>query len=246
MSNTPQPQTIKDAALTFALRKTVADLVADEVKAERQRLQDRLLERMVDEGVKQTAVTLPDGTPVATLTVAQPSPRDVVDDAALLAWCQEHRPEWVTTVEHPAVEAWTEHRVDLDAVKAAKLATVDGQAVTEDGEVVEGITRRTPPPSSFAVKYAPGGREAIVGAYHAGQLGHLALGATLPAITAAADPETDAEWAEIVDEDGAQDTPPADPETDGPEVDAPAPVDGPPAWSAPVDGPPAWTPGVSL
>ena len=33
MSNTPQPQTIKDAALTFALRKTVADLVADEVKA---------------------------------------------------------------------------------------------------------------------------------------------------------------------------------------------------------------------
>lgn len=58
----------------------------------------------------------------------------------------------MTTVEHPAVEAWTEHRVDLDAVKAAKLATVDGQAVTEDGEVVEGITRRTPPPSSFAVK----------------------------------------------------------------------------------------------
>ena len=59
-------------------------------------------------------------------------------------------------------------------------------SVTADGEVVEGITRVTPPPSSFAVKYAPGGREAIVGAYHAGQLGHLALGATLPAITPAA------------------------------------------------------------
>ena len=72
------------------------------------------------------------------------------------------------------------------------------------------------------------------------------MGATLPAITAAADPETDTEWADVVDEDGAQDTPPADPETDGPEVDAPAPVDGPPAWSAPVDGPPAWTPEVSL
>ena len=66
------------------------------------------------------------------------------------------------------------------------------------------------------------------------------------AITAAADPEVDAEWADVVDEDGAQDTPPADPETDGPEVDAPAPVDGPPEWPASVDGPAAWTPEVSL
>mgnify|MGYP007029322086 CR=1 FL=1 len=40
MSNNPQPQPIKNDAAAFVLRKTVADLVADEVKAERARLQD--------------------------------------------------------------------------------------------------------------------------------------------------------------------------------------------------------------
>ena len=66
---------MKDAALAFTLRKTVSDRVAAEVKTERTALEDRILTRMKEEGVKQTIVTLPDGTPVATLTVTQPTRR---------------------------------------------------------------------------------------------------------------------------------------------------------------------------
>ena len=111
----------KIAGLAFTLRKTVADRVSAEMKTERTSLEDRLLTRMKEEGVKQTLVTLPDGTPVATLTVTQPSRKTETDDAALLAWAKENHPEWVETIEHPAQEAWTEERIDAAAIKEAKL-----------------------------------------------------------------------------------------------------------------------------
>lgn len=172
---------MKDAALAFTLRKTVSDRVAAEVKTERTALEDRILTRMKEEGVKQTIVTLPDGTPVATLTVTQPSRKTETDDAALLAWAKENHPEWVETIEHPAQEAWTEERIDAAALKAAKLQPANGGVVvTADGEEVQGMTHHVPAPTSFSTKYADGGAQAVLDAYLAGELSDLPLGDTLP------------------------------------------------------------------
>lgn len=187
---------MKDAALAFTLRKTVADRVVAEVKTERTALETRILARMKEEGVKQTIVTLPDGTPVATLTVAQPTRRTETDDAALLAWAKENHPEWVETIEHPAQEAWTEERIDAAALKAAKLRAANGGVfVTEDGEEVQGMTHHVPDPTSFSTKYADGGAQAVLDAYLSGELSDLPLGDTLPrpmelpAVSLPAEPE---------------------------------------------------------
>lgn len=235
--NTPDEVPMRDAALGFALRKTIADRVSAEVKGERLDLQDRLLKRMRDEGVKQTMVSLPDGTPVATLTVSQPRPVvEAVDPEGLLEWARENQPEWVETVEHEAVEAWTEYRLTPEALAGKGLTqAAGGTLVTSDGEQVPGLRRTTPAPKSFAVKYADGGADALVEAWLGGELAAVDAGATLPTLGELESPE-DAEVlecdeddvvdAEVVEDDEA----PAAPIIPG-FVDVPlAGMDAPPAW----------------
>lgn len=228
--NTPDEVPMRDAALGFTLRKTIADRVSAEVKGERLDLQDRLLQRMRDEGVKQTMVSLPDGTPVATLTVSQPRPVvEAVDPEGLLEWARENRPEWVETVEHEAVAAWTEHRLTPEALAGKGLTQAPGGTlVTTDGEAVPGLRRTTPAPKSFAVKYADGGADALVEAWLVGELAAVDAGATLPTLGELEAPE-DAEVvvdAEVVEDDA----PPAAPIIPG-FVDVPlADMDAPPEW----------------
>lgn len=173
------------ALLAFTLRKTIADLVADEVKAERGDVFDRLADLHADTGTKQVSVKLPNGDPVATLTITQPSAKEHVNPAALLAWARENRPDWIETIEHPAQEAWTEEKVNPAVARKAGLTVLsDGSVVTDDGEVVDGLTYTTPAPSSFSVKYADGGRDRVIDAWRAGDLAEVDPGNTLPQIGA--------------------------------------------------------------
>lgn len=175
----PEKHLSKDQQLAFLLRKTIADYVAGEVKAERGDVLDTLRHLHDELGVKQLGVALPDGEQVATLTLTQPKPKtDVVDDGALIEWAQENRPELVEEV--------TTVRLRGDAVKTltAETSEVDGEHITEDGETVPGLRTTTAAPSSFSVKYADGdtSRERLVEAWRSGDLGALDTGATLPAL----------------------------------------------------------------
>jgi hypothetical protein len=73
---------------------------------------------------------LPDGTKLGTVTLTKP-PRDVIvyDEAALLAWVTEHRPDEITRAIRPAY---------LKRLK--ELCRDDGLAYDErTGEVIPGI-----------------------------------------------------------------------------------------------------------
>lgn len=175
---------LKTDLLGFVLRKTIADLTAAIVKGERAEKLEQLLELHEDTGAKQVAVKLPSGEQVATLTIAQPSPKHRVDEGRLLAWCRENRPDLVETIEHPATEAWTEEKVTADALSKIDATVVDGDWITADGEQVDGVHTVTPDPSSFTVKYATGGQDRIIDAWRSGELAAINPGDPLPQIGA--------------------------------------------------------------
>ena len=175
---------LKTEFLAFVLRKTIADMVASEVKSERGTRMEQLLDLHEDTGAKQVAVKLPSGEQVATLTITQPSPKQVVDESRLLAWCKENRPDLVETVDHPATEAWTEERVNAEAFRRIEADVVDGDWITADGEHIDGIRTVTDAPSSFSVKYSKGGQDRIIDAWRSGELSSIEPGGTLPQIGA--------------------------------------------------------------
>lgn len=175
----------RDALLAFILRHTVASRVKDEVEADRADRLEALLALRDDTGADRVEVTLPSGHQVATLSLVKPKAREDVDQEKVLAWAREHHPDLVERIHHDPVPAYTEERVDMTAVRALGLTSMpDGTVVTADGEVVPGMTVTTPPVRSFTVRYAPGGQEAVLAAWQGGDLGHLTMGHTLPALEA--------------------------------------------------------------
>lgn len=169
--------------LTFALRKAIADLVKAEVDAERADIFEHIAALHEETGASKLAVKLPNGDKVADLILTQPAKKEVVQDDVLLAWAKESHPDLVEIIEHEPVPARVEERVDMDALRTLGLSTLeDGTVVTESGEPVDGLSYVTPPPTSFSVKYATGGRDALVAAYRAGDLAEVPTGATLPQI----------------------------------------------------------------
>lgn len=82
-------------------RQVVAKIVADDVKKFIGQVRDELEPQLeADEGV---AAILPDGTRIGTTKRSKPSTSAVVtDDAALLAWVKEHRPDEIVESVSPA------------------------------------------------------------------------------------------------------------------------------------------------
>lgn len=181
---TPKP-TLKEQNLRFLLMKTLTDMVKTETDAGRAELMEVLLEQFNDIGTKSFSIGIPGAEKVATFTIAEPKPGHKVNDAELLAWCQEHRPDLVETIEHPPVDPWTEYKL-ADGVEKAitskyKLAGtvyVDEDMVPVDG--VEYIPAGTP--KSFTVRYEKGGQERVIEAWRSGELGHITPGQSLPQI----------------------------------------------------------------
>lgn len=183
--STEKPLSLKQAAESLAVVKTLADALNDEVKDRRAALTKRLVSEYIAEGTTKRAVKLPDGTTVAHVILTEPSAKtDATDTEALIEWASTNAPDLVETVEHPATEAWTETVVNPKALnkflETAK-ATADGAIITEAGEIVPGVIHvPAPTPSSFSVRYTKGGdattdplaggRRMILDALDAGQI----------------------------------------------------------------------------
>lgn len=177
--------TLKEQNLTFLLLKTLADLVKTETDKGRAELMEVLLAQFEDTGNKSYSVHIPGAEKVATFTIAEPKPTHKVDPAALLAWCQENRPDLVETIEHPPVEAYTEHRLrdDVEKVITKEYSLAGGMYVTEDMEPVDGVEYvPAGTPKSFTVRYEKDGQERVVQAWRNGELGAITPGANLPQI----------------------------------------------------------------
>lgn len=222
-----------NANLFYLLQKTIADMLAAEADATRADLTAHLLERYAEDGVKSMTVKLPGGAKVATYTLAEPKPKLDVPAEALLEFVSEHYPDLVETVEHPAVEAWTERVVPPSALKALGLkATDSGEVVTKAGEVVPGCKSTQAPPKHFTVRYEDGdaGRERVRRAWEDGDLAELIAGraSVLPALEGGkAETVPTAPAEDIVDAEVVEDTP----TVREPWEDVPLPTD---VWADPA------------
>ena len=180
--------TSKQVNLEFLLKKTIADLVKDEITENRKDVFEVLLEQYDSTGSKQFVVKLPNGDKVATFTVTEPKPRERIDDEKVIDWLIENG--YVDQVITKTVPAREERAVKTGALGAigAEL-TDDGYYVTPAGEIVEGIEQiPAERPKSFTVRYADKLAPArIIRAWRGGELSEVDAGDVLPQLSAAAD-----------------------------------------------------------
>lgn len=192
---------LKEDLLKTALMGAMASVIKDINDAQRKTVLDDLLVQFDDTGNKSYSVSLPSGDKVATLTLNESKPEtSIADHAAFHAWCAEHRPDlletiehdavpaWSQVIEHPATEAWTEVRVAPAAaahvVKDYRLA--GDTYITPEGEPVEGIAYTpAPAPSKFTLTYTNKDRGlSMVQAWRDGLI-PIELDANLPQVGAA-------------------------------------------------------------
>lgn len=193
--------TSKQVNLEFLLKKTIADLVKDEITENRKDVFEVLLEQYDNTGSKQFVVKLPNGDKVATFTVAEPKPRERIDDEKLIDWLIENGyGDQVITKTVPAREERAVKTGALGAIGAE--LTDDGYYVTPAGEIVEGIEQvPAERPKSFTVRYADKLAPArIIRAWRGGELSEVDAGEVLPQLSAAAD-------GDVVEGEVVEDTP---------------------------------------
>lgn len=121
----------------IAKRAVAAKLVADQIKDIEKQAKAELVAQMGDLGIRSLDVS---GDAEEKLAVVSRTPgkktAKVVDEAALLVWVRENRPDQLREVVHEAY---------VDALK--KLAVEHGSAVDETtGEVIPGIEVTTGDP----------------------------------------------------------------------------------------------------
>ena len=167
--------TLKSLALKAAVLKAVLEYVKAEDAGTRDELREGLRAAHEESGAKSLDVRLPSGEQVATVTLplssAGPS---ITDEAALIEWARESRPEWL--IEVPAT-------VRLNTARLYEEVTyVGAQAVTGGGEIVPGITYDLGgKPKSPSVRFTTTGRQAIADAWADGTFG-MALPGIAPAL----------------------------------------------------------------
>ncbi|MHA6764796.1 hypothetical protein [Streptacidiphilus sp. PAMC 29251] len=167
---------LRDLALEEAQLKALSDAVAERLKEIRGSVQAGLDQAQHDSGTRQIAVLLPDGTPVATVTLPEPNPEaKVTDSDALTAWVVANYPteiqrEFVTTVRGAFA-----NRLLAEMTAAGVAQVVDKE--TGVIHTVPGVEVRPTRSRSHRLTFRPAGRELIAEAWQAGHL-------SLPGVTA--------------------------------------------------------------
>lgn len=130
----------------LAGRQVFAKVIAADVKAHGDEVRERLEPLIDTDG--SIAAELPDGTRIGSVKRSKPRRTPAVtDDAAVLAWVKENRPEEIVESVNPAF---------LDYLKAQ--AKKHGEAVYEPtGEIVPGVEMVT-----GSASYLPQADEAMV------------------------------------------------------------------------------------
>jgi hypothetical protein len=156
---------LKDDATKVAVLKAMRDTVNAEYEAARLRVLDGLRAARAELGLKSVRVTLPDDTPVATVTLVDPRPAVVVvDEDTFTTWVAENYPTEVETRVRVR-PSW--QKQFISGLDASAGPVVDPRT----GCVVTGLAALTAPePRSFSLRSLPGGIEEITRAWRRGAL----------------------------------------------------------------------------
>jgi hypothetical protein len=156
---------LKEDATTVAVLRALRDIVDAEYEAARLRVFAGLREARDEVGLKSMRVTLPDGTPIATVTLVDPKPATVVgDEAAFVAWVADRYPGEIETRVRVR-PSW--QRQFLSELDPCADPVIDPRT----GEAVEGlVTVPSPEPRSFSLRPVPGGTREISRAWRRGDL----------------------------------------------------------------------------
>ncbi|MFI6443788.1 hypothetical protein [Kitasatospora sp. NPDC050543] len=164
---------LKDAATRAAVLATLYDEIGTQLKAAKAEMQAGLKAAKAETGTRQIGAELPDGTPVAKITLVTPDPAaEVVDDEAFLTWVRQHHPDNVTR------RFVTEVRPAFVKSLLAEM-TVAGcpqWCDQETGEVhtVPGV-KLQPRAAYHRTTFETHGKAAVAAAWQAGQLTNIAL-----------------------------------------------------------------------
>lgn len=153
---------LRAAALKPAVLKVLGDAIAEAIATAKQAVRDGFNET----GASQTVAALPDGTKVATVSLAGEGKKSasVTSPRALLAWVLAHHPGETETIIR-----------DSYLKKLLETAKAEGRAIDPaTGELVPGITVGDASPY-VSVRFKTGGREAIIAAWQRGELTDIDL-----------------------------------------------------------------------
>ncbi|MFJ5775628.1 hypothetical protein [Streptomyces sp. NPDC093094] len=155
---------LKEHATRVAVLRVLRDAVDAEYRTERHEVLEELLAARAELNLKSVRVTLPDDTPVATLTLVDPRPTVVVaDEKAFTAWVAENHPGEVETLVRVR-PSWQRQFL-------ARLTCLEPVADPCTGETIPGLgVLSASEPRSFSLRPLPGGRERIARALHIGTL----------------------------------------------------------------------------
>lgn len=156
---------LKEDAITVAALRALRDIVDAEYEAARRRVMTGLREARDEVGLKSMRVTLPDGTPVATVTLVDPKPATVVsNEAAFVAWVADHYPSEIETQVRVRPSWQRKFFSELDP-------SADPVADPRTGEIVKGLeTMPASEPRSFCLRSLPGGTQELIRAWRCGGL----------------------------------------------------------------------------
>lgn len=157
---------LRETTLTIAVLKVLADEIAARLTA----VKEDAKGTFIDLGATAAVPELPDGTKVATVTLAGAGKRSasVTSPNMLLAWVAENHPDEIVKAIR-----------DSYLQKLLDTAKAEGRPVDPTtGEVVPGITVSDSNPY-LSVRFKPGGKDAIIAAWRAGRLADIDLVAPL-------------------------------------------------------------------
>lgn len=156
---------LKEDAITVAALRALRDIVDAEYETARLRVLTGLHEARDKVGLKSMRVTLPDGTPVATVTLIDPKPATVIgNEAAFVAWVADHYPSEIETQVRVRPSWQRKFFSELDP-------SADPVIDPRTGEAVKGLeTIPASEPRSFCLRSLPGGTQEIIRAWRCGSL----------------------------------------------------------------------------
>lgn len=159
-----------ELALQEAALKTLADRVAEEMKAVKAAMQAEL----ESSGASQVPAVLPDGTKVGTASLTVPkAAAQVVDGEAFMEWVRDTAPSEITsrvvTEVRPAFRAAL-----LAQMTAAGAAEVPDRATGEIAEV-PGVEVRAGRATTHSMRLTKDGADRIIAAWQSGALARVDL-----------------------------------------------------------------------
>lgn len=165
---------LKDAAAREATLKTLLDVIDGEYKAVRAEVQELLDAASIETGTTQIKAMLPDGTPVATVSISSGSAEArVVDAEAFTAWvlanaAGEIERRFVTDVR----PAFTKKLLaELTAAGGTEWADPETGVIHE----VPGVAIQPARARGHRVLFTKTGRDQVLAAWRRGQLAGVAL-----------------------------------------------------------------------